>query len=175
MSTPQLQSAPVTLVSPFPWEHRFPAWGWLLQFPDNNFDDYGQQEFDTFARELKRRFLAERTWLALRDGQPCGIIGYLPITPRMGSFHGIAFDEAVHGDGTAKAAVSMVIQELFGSGVEKICASFFFENERVFNFLSGLGARTEGILRKHTLCHGVPIDMRQVAIFRDTFIFHGQP
>ncbi len=175
MSTPQLQSDPVTLVSPFTWKHRFPAWGWLHQFPDNNFDDYGPRDYESFSRDLKQRIATERTWLALRDGEPCGIIGYLPITPRMGSFHGICFDKAVHGYGTAKAAVSMVIEELFDSGVEKICASFFLENERVFNFLSGLGSRTEGILRKHTLRHGVPIDMRQVAIFRDTFIFHGQP
>lgn len=155
----------LTLTSPLPASGYPSAWAWLREFPSANFDDYGPATFSDFCGAMIERSKAERTWGVLHCGVPCGIIAYLPITPRSGTFHGICFSREVHGTGVARAAVSRVIQEIFESGIEKISATFFADNLRVARFLASLGAVDEGLLRKHTVRDGIAIDMRQVAFF----------
>ncbi len=153
------------LRSPFPEAFYPQLWAWLNEFPENNFDDYGPQDYRTFEIAMTERAGIERTWAVMQDCIPVGIVAYLPFTPRSGTFHGICFSKAVHGTGLAQWAVSQVLAELFASGVEKVSASFFSSNERVARFLAGLGAVDEGFLRKHTLRNGIAIDMRLMAFF----------
>jgi RimJ/RimL family protein N-acetyltransferase len=157
----------VILVSPFPAE-AFPAvWTWLQEFPANNFDDYGPRTYETFQAAMQDRAAVERTWGVLHEGQPCGIIAYLPLSERLGIFHGICFAQSVHGKGIAKAAVRQVLDELFASGVFKVQAAFFADNLRVGRFLIGLGAVEEGLLRKQTMRDGIAIDMQLLAFFKE--------
>ena len=158
----------IELISPFPSECLTYAWAWLRESPECNFDDYGPRSFETFFLEMKRRADGgERSWGVRRDGELVGIIGYLPITERWGSFHGICFTREVCGTSTTRLAVARVIHELFDSGVEKISACYFADNYRVGRFLADLGAVEEGYLRRQTLRDGKPLDMRLVAIFED--------
>mgnify|MGYP001616950911 FL=1 len=157
----------VQLVSPVPaWWYRPLVWAWLRERPDLNFDDHGPQTVAEFEVEMQRRVDAgERTWGVYADGAPCGLIGYLPITATVGSFHGICFTEPVHGTGVPQAAVRRVLGELYLSGVEKVSASFFATNVRVHRFFLGLGATDEGVLRAQTRQHGRPMDLRLMALF----------
>jgi len=160
--SPTIEST-VVLVSPFPSERLNLAWNWLNQFPENNFDDFGPTTFEEFEGEMIRRMGVEKTWGVLKDGVLCGIIAFLPANQRNGSFHGICFSKAVHGTGTAKRAVRMVIEEIFQSGVQKISASYFASSTKIEHLLLSLGAQYEGTLVKQTVQHGRPIDMRLVA------------
>ncbi len=155
-----------SLVSPFPPGELPLAWAWLHEFPANNFDDYGPTTYAEFAEEMERRGGAEQTWGIMAAGHLCGIVAYLPYTPRSGTFHGVCFTRSVHGTGIPRAAVRAIADEIFASGVEKISASFFASNLKVHRFLAGLGAVDEGLMRQHTLQGGIPIDMRLVALFK---------
>jgi RimJ/RimL family protein N-acetyltransferase len=158
----------IELISPFPTDFLADAWKWLQESPEHNFDDYGPRTLAEFEEEMAQRLeRGERTWAVQDSGQLCGMIGYLPMTPRWGCFHGICFARRVCGTSTTRLAVARVIHELSGSGVEKISASYFATNLRVRRFLEDLGAVDEGYLSKQTLRDGKPIDMRLVAIFKD--------
>lgn len=159
----------IELVSPFPTQSLQLAWSWLNEFPERNFDDYGPKTPSQFGVHMvEREEAGERTWLVKKDGAPVGIVGYQPVTPRMGWFHGICFTRAAWGRETTQAAVGRVINELFASGVEKIGAAYYADNPRIGRFLEHLGAVDEGLLRAHTLRGGQPVDMRLVAIFPET-------
>jgi len=155
------------LISPFPQDHYAEAWKWLREFPDANFDDYGPQNQDAFAAEMARRAKTERTWGVLLDGELCGVIGALALSPdrRLWTWHGICFAQRVHHSGVPQEAVQRIIAELFESGCAKLCAGFFSHNFRIERFLASLGFLNEGVLRRHTLQHGQPVAMRLMAKF----------
>jgi len=140
---------------------------WLLlnEFPENNFDDDGPKTFDLFSRDmLQRRKAGESLYMARQNGEVIGYVGYIPVNHRLGLFHGICFAKRVRGTGAAHKAVRMLIDDLFSRGVEKISATFFAHNERVFRFLAHLGAVEEGLLKGHTMQKNKAVDMRLVAI-----------
>lgn len=155
------------LETPFPDRALDLAWYWLQHDQHANFDDYGPRDFNAFEVEMRRRLAAgERTWGVREHRDLVGIIGYLPITPRLGTFHGICFDSLVHGSGIPQESVRAVLAQLWSAGVEKVCASYFMHNLRVHRFLKGIGAIEEGVFRAQTLQNGKPVDMRSVALFR---------
>jgi RimJ/RimL family protein N-acetyltransferase len=158
----------VNVVSPFPRAAYPLAWGWLRQFPQHNFDDSGPRTVDEFAAEMDRRLASgERAWGFEHGGNLAGIAGYAPLAAHWGMFHGICFDERVHGKGIARAAIEAVLTELFAQGVEKISASYFAENTRIERFLARLGAIEEGYLHRQARRGGQPVDMRLVAFHRE--------
>jgi len=156
----------MTLLSPFPASALPRAWEWLREFPANNFDDYGPRTLEEFLAVMEERASQEFTWGVLYEGELCGIIAFLPLTERTGTFHGICFTRSVHGKGIAKEAVGQVIEELFASGIQKIQAGIFADNIRVARFLTGLGAVEEGLLREQTMRGGIAVDMQLLAIFK---------
>jgi RimJ/RimL family protein N-acetyltransferase len=144
------------------------AWGWLSEFPASNFDDYGPRNMVDFAIEMERRQAVEIVRTVRLDGAAVGMIGYCPITHRTGMFRGICFTRSVHGSGIAQRAVRAFLGERWAEGVEKISASFFADNRHIHRFLAGLGAVDEGLLRGQTQRGGVAIDVRVVAIFKES-------
>lgn len=156
------------LVSPFPRAAYPLAWLWLRQFPLANFDDSGPRTCAEFAAEMDSRLArGERTWgFEHDDGWLVGIAGYAPLAAHWGIFHGICFDQRVHGQGIAGLAIERVLTELFATGVEKISASYFAENERIHRFLARLGAIEEGYLHRQARRGGQAVDMRLVAFHR---------
>lgn len=165
-STPIVTEAGVvSLVSPMPASWIPLLWSWLHEVPDAHFDDYSPTRLDAFEVEMRRRLARERSWGVCLDGEPVGVIGYVPLTPRLGVFHGLCFTEAVCGRGVARVAVSAVLAELFAAGVEKVCAYFFSQNHRVDRFFQKLGAVREGLQIAQTTRGGVAIHLRLVALF----------
>lgn len=155
----------VRLVSPFPIEHYRLAYDWLLEFPLSNFDDGGPRNFGEYVAEMNNRQHTERVTEVLADGNPVGVIGFRPVTPSTGFFHGIAFVSSVHHTGIPQTAVSMFLDDLWANGIKKVSAAFFARNHRIQNFLIGLGFEEEGYLKAHTTQGGRPIDMRLMAKF----------
>ena len=157
----------ISIETPFPPQALPQAWGWLREFPDCNFDDFGPSTLDEFLAEMARRAESEQSWGISKDGELCGIVGYLPITARNGTFHGICFARWSWGRETTMTAVRSIIGSLLGRGVEKISASFFADNSKIYAFFRDLGAVDEGYWKAQTLRQGKPTDMRSVAIFRE--------
>lgn len=178
------------IVTPFPAHHLELIFTWAMEYPSANLDDYAPKTSKECLQALQYRFGVrdedgtavggendnpERSWAIYvgegpaypYDGtKPCGLVGYLPMTPRLGVLHGILFSQGKIGREDRRAALGQIISELFGSGVEKISASYFASNRKVHKFLEDLGFIPEGIFRKHTLQNGVPIDLIQVALFK---------
>lgn len=115
---------------------------------------------------MQFRSKIEKTWAISKDGQLCGIVAYLPITPRMGTFHGICFAKGHCLPKEKREAVRTILKEIFDSGIEKICASYFADNSKIERFVKDLGAVRESYFSRHTLRNGQPLDMVQVAFFR---------
>ncbi len=158
----------VQTITPFPAEALPLAWEWLNEHPEHNFDDYGSKTCDEFVQEMLKRSEMESSWGVLDgDGNLCGIVGYLPLTERLGTFHGICFADRVCGTAITHQAIESILNQLWALGVEKISASFFADNERIHRFLQAHGAVDEGLLRKNSMRNGLPIDSRVVAIFRE--------
>lgn len=157
------------LTSPFPDVFLDQAWAWLHEFPDANFDDYAPKDFTAMVEEIQRRARhGERSWCVENEaGEPCGIIGYQPLTPRLGGFHGICFARGKSTRLERRAAVRQVLGELYGQGVEKVVAGFFATNCHIWAFLRELGFHQEGYFSRHTVKNGELIDIIQVAKFRE--------
>lgn len=154
------------LVTPFPVDRLTDVWQWAQEFPSANFDDYGANQESDFIEQIKDRMKREVIWGVTKESRLCGIVAFLPITNRMGTFHGICFAKGHCSFIEKRRAVQGVIDSLFSLGIEKICATYFSDNVKIDRFLADLGAIEEGVLRKHTVRGGVLVDMKQVAIFR---------
>lgn len=142
-------------------------WGWLMQDRAANFDDYGPVTCRDFLREMQKREQAEVISMAyIEDHNPVGIMTALPITSRLWTTHGICFTKSVHGTGIPLEAMRQFLDLLWLKGAQKVCASYFADNERVDKFLRKLGAQREGVRLDHTLRNGKPTDMIDVAFFR---------
>jgi RimJ/RimL family protein N-acetyltransferase len=142
------------------------AWKWMNQSP-MNFDDYGPKTIEEFSADLLKRHQAGQIIVAvLLAGEPVGIIGFQPVTPRLGHFSGICFAAHAQGNGLGTEATRTFIEALWLDGYEKIEAMFFAENERVAAMFRKLGAHDEGLLYEHTLRAGRPVDMKIVGLLK---------
>ena len=155
-------------VRPFPFQGDAleQLWEWLLEYPEANFDDYGPKTFAEFCSSIANRSQHERMWQVKKDGTPCGVVRYFPVTDRLGSLHGICFAKGICSRQEKREAVRFVLAEIFAGGVEKICAGYFADNMKIAKFLSDLGAVREGYFAHHTMRNGQQLDMVQVAIFK---------
>lgn len=140
-----------------------------MENPIANFDDhFAPIGRDGFIEELRHRLSnKERIWNIECDGSVAGYLGYMPITYRLGSLHGVCVFKSFQRRGIGTLAIKLLTQHLFSIGVEKIMASFFSDNEPVFKVLVGAGAVQEGYLRNHSVRSAVPLDMRLVAFFKE--------
>ncbi len=158
----------IELLAPFPDDGWVDLWAWMEEFPEMNWDDYAPRDCASFVAEMRRRVASgERIWGVIAGGDLCGAIGYAPVTPRMGWFHGVCFARRAHGRGIAREAVGRVIEELRCEGVEKINAAFFDDNVRVHHLFRTLGATDEGLFRAQTLRAGAPVDMKVVGFLHE--------
>ncbi len=145
-------------------------WKWLQEYPRANFDDYGPRTEEEFHVTMARRLQNHELCMgALENGKLIGMIGYSPITDRLGSLHGICFSKEVHGTGAAAASVRRFLGMLFAGKVEKVFATYFADNLRIKKFLRKQGFVHEGMLVSHTVRVGKAIDMSLVALHKRNF------
>ena len=162
---------------PFDLEHIEPSWGWLLEYPKHNFDDFGPKCIEDWTKLCACRVQdeGELTFTVTLDGEAVGIIGVTWPGGRLAVMHGICFARRVHGKGIAAEAMRRLISQLFASGVERIEAYSLAGNLRVHRFLTKLGFHQEGILRQRTVQNGKRIDVRLSAALAPTRVAVEQP
>ncbi len=143
------------------------AWEWLNQDRHVNFDDYGPRTVEEFADNLLSRVERGQTIMAvLKGGVPVGMIGFQPVTERLGQFAGICIAKQAQRKSVGTIAVGILLLSLYSEGFEKIEAAFFADNEGVEALFRKLGAREEGILLEHTLRGGKPVDMKLMGFLK---------
>ncbi len=81
---------------------------------------------------------------------------------------GVCFAREVHGSGIPLAAIKGAIEALYADGIEKISARIFADNDRAWRFFQKLGAVEEGLLRAETTRAGELLDLRVIALFKET-------
>lgn len=156
--------------SPFPQEMLNDVWDWLQEYPDANLDDTGPKgRGDFVCAMLRRRRQGEQTWCFWHGDQPCGIVAFLPLTERVGTLHGVCFSQGHLPRAEKLSAVRSVLCNVFAQGYVKIQASYFSSNHKIAAFLKDLQFREEGLLRRQTTQHGVPVDVQQVALFKEGY------
>lgn len=158
-------STKIELVSPFPVELYVALYDWSMQFPDRTMDDFWYKDMDVLCRELDRRGGEEDTYAVIENGKPVGFIGFMKLTPHLGTLRGVCFTREVHGNGTAVRALRSVLQQQFDEGVHKIMAFPFWDNLRARAFYKKLGAVQEKRLEEHTMRNGVLTDMSMLSFF----------
>lgn len=140
------------------------VWSWLQQFPDNNCYDGGPTSAEACADMMQTKYTFGCVFTVVcRDTHPVGVIGIAPESTRTAMFHGICFDQTVHGRGVAREAVAHVIAESVARGFRKIHARFLSHNAKVARLFASLGFVVEGTLRGHVAQRGCPMDMTLVS------------
>jgi len=164
-------NANLQIVTPFPPEHYERLWGWLRQFPSQNFDDAGPKSLDELTQDMAARSESGQTiYEVLQSGEPVGVIAVSKVDfiHHQAKFCGICFDKAVHGKGIAIEAVRVVLRKLFADGVQSVVAAYFSDNiaaRKMFQKLGQYSAGRVGI---------VPI-VRDAGSFRNPATRGGQP
>lgn len=158
----------IGIIAPFPNEELIHAWEWMHEFPNANMDDTCSDNSENFIKNTRMRLTYELSWGAVVDGKVKGIICFNRFNERLGFFHGICFSKGNFERKQKQWILRSILQELFARKIEKVCATYFADNEKIDKFLKDLGAIREGYFRRHTVRNGLPIDMVQVAFFPDS-------
>lgn len=157
----------IHVLTPFPSDWLFQLWGWLHEYPDANKDDSSPKHFDEFAELMSGRFHGEQSWGVLKNGLPCGFIGYQPVSSEIGLLHGICFARGHCNRIEKRQIVGNILEGLFKSGVHKISATYFANNLKIAVFLDNLGFECEGLLKQHAKQHGKWIDLQFVSRIKE--------
>lgn len=143
-------------------------WAILREFPECNFDDSGPRTLDDFEEVIVNRMCRETIVVFSISGELVGAAAFEPLSERSGMLRGVCFAREVHGTGYPLEAMRTAIAALFEDGYEKISARMFAENTRAWRFFQKLGAVEEGLLRAETTRDKKPLDVRAIALFRET-------
>jgi RimJ/RimL family protein N-acetyltransferase len=154
----------VTLRSPFPVEDVPRIWEWIEPFRWRVSDDYSPKtlaEFVVYFRGLSARC---RTWAVYRNRELGGLITYEALSPIVGTAH-CTFKKSFWGSKTTVPALEQAIAEMLAES-PKLSLPVMQGNKAMIALLARMGATQEGVLRKHTMREGRPIDVVMMAIFR---------
>lgn len=153
----------VTITPGFPATCAVDLWMWLNEPRSPNFDDFGARDYDAFAAELETRTRTERIWTIHLHGAIVGYLGFAPLSPIAGQFHGLVIAPAQRRKGVGRQAVQLAIQRLQSEGFEKFLTATFADNEPIRRMFLGLGFEQQGYLTAATLRDGKPLDLRILA------------
>lgn len=156
----------VEVRSPFP-EHSIPRiWGWMQRFRSRVADDFGPGSLEEFVDW----FLGadQRTWGVYRDGELGGVVVIQPQNPIAVVSHCI-FKREFWGRKTTRPALEQVYREVFDSGVLRIGARIFADNQAIKALALEMGAKQEGTTRDATMRGGKPVDMIGLGLLREDF------
>lgn len=142
-----------------------------MEAESQNFDDMGPRNITELTRQIgQQEALGDVITEVIYQGNPVGAVGYLEVTPELGTFRGIVFTKAVHGTGVPFAAVAMVLEDAFNNGTRKVFSKSFEDNIAVCKFLKKLGAQDEeGIDAGHTTRGGAAVKWTVASIRADDF------
>ncbi len=164
MTTRMIASAGSVALQPFPREHYPMLWGWLLEFPENNFDDAGLKNLEDFTRLMDRdRELGREIFEVTHDRIPVGAIS-IRKSKETARFNGICLTREVHGRGIAAAAVGQILDNLFREGIRSVTATYFSDNVAVRKMFQKLGAVDVEEIQNATMRAGKPVSATTVRL-----------
>jgi len=160
----------VTVESPFP-EYAVPrVWRWIQEFRNRVADDYAPRDVAGFMADWRARQAQERTWAVFRDYELGGLVSFQQLSPVLGTSHCL-FKKTFWGWQTTVPALELIYREIFEhSTTQKITAAVFRDNASIVGLARRLGAKTEGVLRSHTLRGGRLVDMVVLGLLKDDFM-----
>lgn len=157
----------IKLVTPFP-RSRYPdLWGWLQEFPKQNFDDGGPRTLGQFEKWMDARvsYGGHTVYEVVSARQTVGAIGMI-FGSKTAKFCGICFSKAVHGTGVAREAVGAVLDKAFARGAHVVIAEYFADNIAIRKFFQKMGARDVGEFMGFSMRGGEPVKCKRVAFYR---------
>lgn len=148
-------------------------WEILREFPRENFDDSGPTSIEEFEESMVDRVQHELLIAFDVAGELVGATAVEPVSYRNGMLRGVmlrgvCFARAVHSTGVPLQAMRGAIAKLYEDGIEKISARMFADNLRAWRFFQKLGAVEEGLQRAETVRAGELVDVRLIALFRES-------
>jgi RimJ/RimL family protein N-acetyltransferase len=146
------------------------VWAWIEEFRDRIADDFAPQTLDEFVDQWVAENGSRKTWGVWRADDLGGLVIWQPDPriPGIGTTHAV-FKKTFWGRATTRPALAEIYTELFGSGVRKIQALPFRSNNAIIALAKSGGARTEGILERHTMRRGKLVDVVILALFKEDF------
>lgn len=157
----------VAIVFPMPesWWPR--VWEWMEQTPAANYEDGSPRDCDAFV-EMKRAAVSggERAVGIVLDGEPVGYIGFASPSRHVVAIGSMVVDAKVTGRGVGPTALWKLGKLFFASGVEKVQATFFADNERMHKMTRAIGCEVEGVLKRQVMRDGKAVDVVVVAFFK---------
>jgi RimJ/RimL family protein N-acetyltransferase len=106
------------------------------------------------------------------EGRPIGQIELVDIHPlqRRAEVHLCVGEKDAWGRGYGARAVRRLLGHAFGDlGLRRVFATADEDNERVIRLFEGCGFAREGVLRRHRLRHGRPVDMVVMGILAEEY------
>ena len=158
----------IRVETPFPLYALPRVWAWTQEFRWRVADDFGPQTLEAFVSDWEARVLKRQTWAVYRDDELGGLITCEPESPVVGVVH-LLFAKRFWGHATTLPALRLVFTEIFKSGLQKTYSPAFAENSQVMALLRQIGAKKEGVLRKHTRRGGKAVDMMIISVLAEEF------
>jgi RimJ/RimL family protein N-acetyltransferase len=156
----------VQVNSPFPSSAWPRVWSWLQDFRARVVDDYAPATLEDFVERQTAGPM--RTWGVRKDGELCGVVWFEERSPVTGQSQAV-FRKDYWGPETAGAGLRAVYAEIFAGGARKITSLVFRDNNAILSTLAALGARREGVLRKHTMRGGKLVDAVMTGLLKEDF------
>ena len=151
----------IQLVTPFPLDHHGLLWGWLHEFPEQNFDDGGPRTLAEFTALILRWQMEGRDiYEVLYRGRSVGAVGMF-VGPFCSRFSGVCFTREVHGKGIAIAAVRMVLKK---TRTPRFEATYFADNIAIRKMFQKLGAIEVPCVAMPVLRHGKVVECATVVM-----------
>lgn len=163
----------VQVNTPFPGEAWPRVWSWLQDFRSRVVDDYAPATLEEFVHCQILALHRQKSW-GVWAGSPsgseelCGLVVCEPLAPVLASSYAI-FRRDYWGPETSGPALRAVYGEIFGGTTRKITSVVFRDNNAILSALTSLGAKREGVLRKHTMRGGKLVDMVATGLLKEDF------
>ncbi len=134
-------------------------------------EPYGPAEAEAFVSWLERakERLSDIELGVFLEGRFSGMVALDEYDPELGSAElGYWLRRDLHGRGLASEAAAALVEWGFsGLGLQRIFACVTPGNEPSLRLLEGLDFRREGLLRRHALCKGRPVDRHYLGLLRE--------
>lgn len=131
-------------------------------------DDYGPASLDDCVAQWEQILQTQRTWAVYRGGELGGVVNFATASPVTGVMH-CMFAKRLWGHDVTVPALRAVADEIFATGIHKICCFPFADNSQFLFLMRTLGGEKEGVLRAQTMRRGEPTDMLAVGLLKSEF------
>lgn len=155
--------------SPFPCSAWPRVWSWLQDFRSRVVDDYAPATLEDFVHAQVLAVRGQKDWGVWAGEELCGMVVFEALSPVLGSSYAI-FRRDYWGPETSGPALRAIYAEIFAGTTQKITSIVFRDNNAILSALSGLGARREGVFRRHTMRGGRLVDMVATGLLKEDFL-----